>query len=105
MKILKRIFIFTFVFLWLVLEVNASFGQGAYSTMTGIVKGMRTVRTKMWLDVENQKDKVIVNFRVGHKTVYTPQRYPDVGERVKVEYLTQHGVPVAYTVTILQGKK
>jgi hypothetical protein len=46
-----------------------------------------------------------INFRIGHKTVYTPQRYPYSGEKVKVEYLTQRGVPVAYTVTILKGPR
>ena len=50
-------------------------------------------------------DKAVVNFRIGHKTVYIPHRYPNFGERVRVEYLVQRGVPVAFTVNILEGKK
>jgi len=34
-----------------------------------------------------------------------PHRYPNPGEMVKVEYQTQKGVPVAFTVTILEGTK
>jgi hypothetical protein len=51
--------------------------------------------------VESEKDKAIVNFRIGHKTVYIPHRYPSPGERVKVEYLIQRRTPVAFTVNIL----
>ncbi len=72
-----------------------------YSVLTGKVIG---IRARMWLDVESEKDKAIVNFRIGRKTVYQPRRYPFVGERVKVEYLVHRGVPVAYTVTILDSK-
>jgi hypothetical protein len=55
--------------------------------------------------VESEADKAIVNFRIGHKTVYIPHRYPNPGEKVKVEYLIHRGIPVAYTVTILGGSK
>lgn len=102
MKAVKRIFIFTFIALLLMLEVNALVAQERYSTLTGTVIG---IRMRLWLDVQSEKDKAIVNFRIGHKTVYIPQRYPNVGEKVKVEYLTQRGVPIAYTVTILEGSK
>ena len=102
MEALKRIFLFAFVALLLVLEANALVAQGPYSTLTGTVLG---IRAKMWLDVKSEKDEAVVNFRVGRKTVYIPHRYPYVGEKVRVEYLTNRGVPVAYTVTILGSQK
>ena len=99
--IFRKVFILAFVLL-LLLDVSASFAQGTYSALVGTVKG---IRARMWLDVESETDKAIVNFRIGRKTVYVPHRYPVLGEKVKVEYLTQRGVPAAYTVTILEGSK
>ncbi|MDP2968276.1 MAG: hypothetical protein Q8P64_03595, partial [Deltaproteobacteria bacterium] len=66
--------------------------------MVGTVK---SIEAKMVMDVENEKDKALVSFRIGRKTVYTPRRYPIPGEKVKVEYLPHRGNFVAYTVTIL----
>jgi hypothetical protein len=102
MKDFKRILIFVFILAWLLLETNPLIAQGSYSILTGKVTG---IRSRLWLDVESETDKAIVNFRIGHKTVYIPHRYPNPGERVKVEYLVQRGVPVAFTVTILEGEK
>jgi hypothetical protein len=102
MKGFKRTLIFVFILGLLMLEANSLVAQGPYSILTGKVVG---IRTKMWLDVESATDKAIVNFRIGRKTVYVPHRYPNPGERVKVEYLVQKGVPVAFTVTILEGSK
>lgn len=102
MKPLKIILIFTFVTLLLLLDAATFVAQERYSVLVGTVLGMRA---RIWLDVRSEKDKAVVNFRIGHKTVYTPHRYPLVGEKVKVEYLTERGVPVAYTVTILKGSK
>jgi len=98
-KNFRRIIIFTFIGIWLLLQTNVSIAQGSYSTLIGTVKGIHGWR---WLDVESEKDKNIYNFRIGRKTVYTPQRHPNVGEKVKVEYLTHRGIYVAYTVTILE---
>jgi len=102
MRTYKRILIFTFIIALLMLEANVLIAQGPYSILTGKVVG---IRGRLWLDVESEKDKAIVNFRIGHKTVYVPQRYPNPGERVKVEYLVQRGVSVAFTVNILENKK
>jgi hypothetical protein len=55
--------------------------------------------------VESEKDKAIVNFRIGGKTVYNSHRYPNPGEKVKVEYLIRRGTPVVFTVNILEGSK
>ena len=101
MTILRKVLILAFV-AFLLLEASASIAQGPYSTLVGTVKG---IRARLWLDVESETDKAAVNFRIGRKTVYVPHRYPLAGEKVKVEYLTQRGVPVAYTVTILEGSK
>jgi hypothetical protein len=102
MKGFKRTLIFVFILGLLMLEASSLVAQGPYSILTGKVVG---IRTKMWLDWESATDKAIVNFRIGRKTVYVPHRYPNLGERVKVEYLVQKGVPVAFTVTILEGSK
>jgi hypothetical protein len=102
MKHPKSILFFTVIALLLLFEAKALMAQERYSVLVGTVLG---IRARLWLDVQSEKDKVVVNFRIGHKTVYTPQRYPYAGEKVKVEYLTQRGVPVAYTVTILKGIK
>ena len=79
--------------------------QGPYSILTGTVRGIHVHGLKRWLEVEGHEDKTIVNFRIGHNTRYIPHRYPNVGEKVKVEYLTERNVPVAYSVTILEGGK
>ena len=98
----KRIFVLVFIAALLVLEANHLIAQEKFSILNGKVIG---IRARMWLDVESETDKAIVNFRIGRKTVYIPHRYPNPGERVKVEYLVQRGVPVAFTVTILEGSK
>jgi hypothetical protein len=102
MKTFKRIFIFIFIVAFFMLEANALVAQERYSTLIGTVMG---IRMRSWLDVQSEKDKAVVNFRIGRKTIYKPHRYPNVGEKVKVEYLTHRGVPVAYTVTILEGSR
>lgn len=94
--------IFLILLIGIILLSSVSFLQAQpYSIITGKVIG---IRARMWLDVESEKDKAIVNFRIGRKTIYHPRRYPFVGEKVKVEYLVHRGVPVAYTVTILDSK-
>jgi hypothetical protein len=80
MKGFKRILIFVFILAWLMLEANPLVAQGPYSILTGKVTG---IRSRLWLDVESETDKAVVNFRIGHKTVYIPHRYPNPGERVK----------------------
>ena len=102
MKGFRRILIFTIVSLMLLIGASTLVAQERYSVVVGKVLG---IRARLWLDVQSEKDKAVINFRIGHNTVYTPERYPYVGEKVRVEYLTRRGVPVAYTVTILQGKK
>ncbi|MCX8118289.1 MAG: hypothetical protein N3G78_10190 [Desulfobacterota bacterium] len=66
--------------------------------VVGIVKG---IEGRMVMEIENEKDKSLMSFRIGRKTVYSPKRYPVPGERVKVEYMLHRGSLVAYTVTIL----
>ena len=102
MKNFKKIFVFAVVAIWLTLGVSALVAQEPYSTLKGTVVG---VHKRLWLEVESEKDKAIVNFRIGRNTRYTPNRYPNPGEKVKVEYLTHRGTPVAYSVTILEGSK
>ena len=104
MEVSKRIFIFTFVALLLMLEASALVSKEYCSTFTGTVVGVQGVFRK-WLDVKSAKEGVIANFRIGRDTVYTPHRYPYPGEKVKVEYCPIRGVDVAYTVTIFGEPK
>lgn len=102
MRGFKRILVLVFIAALLMLAANHLIAQEKFSILNGKVLG---IRARMWLDVEIETDKAVVNFRIGRKTVYVPHRYPNPGEKVKVEYLTQRGTPVAYTVTILEGSK
>jgi len=102
MKVFKKILIFVFIITLLLLEANHLIAQEKFSILNGKVLA---IRARMWLDVESETDKAVVNFRIGRKTVYTPHRYPYPGEKVKVEYLIHRGTPVAYTVTISEGSK
>jgi hypothetical protein len=101
MRAFKRILILTFIIALIMLEANTLIAQTSFSVLNGKVVGI----SRIWLNVESEKDKAIVNFRIGRKTVYIPHRYPNLGEKVKVEYLTAQGTPVAYTVTILESSK
>jgi len=102
MRGFNRILVFVFVAALLMLEANHLIAQEKFSILNGKVMG---IRARMWLDVESETDKAVVNFRIGRKTVYVPHRYPNPGEKVKVEYLVHRGTPVAYTVTILEASK
>lgn len=102
MRGFKRILVLVFIAAMLMLEASHLIAQEKFSILNGKVIG---IRARMWLDVESETDKAVVNFRVGRKTVYVPHRYPNAGEKVKVEYLVHRGTPVAYTVTILEASK
>ncbi len=102
MRSFKRFLIFAFIISLLAMEANHLIAQEKFSILNGTVMG---IRARMWLDVESEKDKAVVNFRIGHKSVYVPHRYPYPGEKVKMEYLIQRGTPVAFTVSIPEGSK
>jgi len=97
MKGFKRILMFALVTILFLLYSGPSIAQEKL-VMTGIVKN---VERGLMMDVENDKDKSLVSFRIGRKTAYIPRRYPIPGEKVQVEYLPHRGSFVAYTVTIL----
>jgi hypothetical protein len=102
MKVFRSVLSFAFIIALLALEANRLMAREKFSILTGKVIG---IRARLWLDVESEKDKAIFNFRIGRKTVNIPHRYPNPGERVKVEYLIQRGTPAAFTVNILEGSK
>ncbi len=104
MIVSKRIFIFIFMALLLMLDANALVAQEHYSTFVGTTVGIQGPFRK-WLDVKNDREGLIVNFRIGRDTVYIPHRYPYPGEKVKVEYLPIRGVDVAYRVIVLGEHK
>jgi len=97
MKGFKRVLMFTLVAVHFLLYAGPSVAQEKL-VMTGIVKN---VERGLTMDVENEKDKTLISFRIGRKTTYIPKRYPIPGEKVKVEYLPGRGNFVAFTVTIL----
>jgi len=89
---MKRVFFVTLIiFLLLTIEGQAQ----NYSILTGTV----TQISWRWLIIESNDGK-IVPFRVGWKTVYS-DHFPFVGDKVKVEYLIDRGVHVAYSVATL----
>lgn len=100
-KCLLIIGLFLITSLFLMSQVNPLFGEEKYSILNGTVK---KIEGKGWIEVEKEEDASLVRLRIGWKTVYTPHRYPNPGERVKVQYLVQKGTPVAYTVTILEAE-
>lgn len=99
----KKVFVFSVAVSLLLMQSSVLLSQG-YSSLTGVVRGVHVHVFKKWLEVESSGDKAIVEFRIGRKTKYIP-RAPSAGEKVKVQYLTNRGVPVAYSVTILEGAK
>ncbi len=99
MNTFKRVLVFSLVLTILTLDAAVLFSAGKYSTVRGKVVGYRGA-FKRYLEIEKEPNKVIVDFRVGKNTVYSP-RAPSPGERVKVEYLAPEGTPIAYRVTIL----
>ncbi len=93
---MKKVFFVTFIiFLLLTIEGRAE----NYSILTGTV----TQISWRWLVIESG-DGEIVPLRVGWRTVY-PNRIPYVGDKVKVEYLIDRGVHVAYSVATLDSVK
>lgn len=97
MKGFNKILMFVLVTVIFLLYAGPSIAQEKL-VMTGVVK---SVERGLVMDVENEKDKSMVSFRIGRKTNYNPRRYPIPGERVRVEYLPHRGSFVAFTVTIL----
>jgi hypothetical protein len=96
------LFVVVIGMLLIFLESASVMAQEKFSAFSGKVMG---IRMRAWLDVQNQADQAVMNFRIGRKTVYIPRRYPNPGETVKVEYQIQKGVPVAFTVTIEGAKE
>ena len=99
MKLSKIILICTLIFP--IFVAKTLIAQGSYSILIGTVK---EVRSGIWLTVESEKGKTVFNFRIGYKTVYLPSRYPNAGEKVKVEYSKHQDALVAYKVTIVDAE-
>jgi len=86
--------------LLLVLGLEITFAQQT-STFEGSVAAISTgAFARGVITVKGNKGD-IMNFAVGHRTVYVPSRYPGVGERVKITYSVERGQNAAYTVEIL----
>ena len=59
MKHPKSLLFFTVIALLLLFEAKALMAQERYSVLVGTVLG---IRARLWLDVQSEKDKVVVNF-------------------------------------------
>jgi hypothetical protein len=66
-----------------------------YSEFKGAVVSI----DKKLLAVEDSKG-MTMNFAMGRKTQFSPNRRPNVGERVEVDYFMKKGASVAYQVKI-----
>jgi hypothetical protein len=97
----QRIFAIVLVALWFTLGANGLVAQEHFPTLTGTVVGIEGGARK-WLEVKSDTDGVTVNFRIGRNTVYVPQKYPDIGEKVRILYVVDKGVNVATKVLIFK---
>jgi hypothetical protein len=73
------------------------------STFKGSVAGITTGAFARGMITVKGDNGEVMNFAVGHRTVYVPSRYPGVGERVKITYSLQRGQNAAYQVEILSA--
>ena len=89
------------VVLALALEACPLVAQEHFPTLTGTVVAIEGGARK-WLEVKNETDGETVNFRIGRNTVYVPQRYPNIGEKVRILYYTEKGVNIATKVLIFK---
>lgn len=79
--------------LLLLSALSGEFGcrRGAVVTQANgfeYVEGTFTRRIKKVIAVDSDSGQTL-NFRVGRKTVFTPNEWPSIGDRLKVKYHTQ----------------
>ncbi len=85
--------------LGLTLEAYPLVAQEHFPTLTGTVVAIEGGARK-WLEVKSDSDGEVVNFRIGRNTTYVPQRFPSIGEKVRILYFTDKGVNIATKVLI-----
>ena len=100
----RRIYILIVIALWLALEAHALAAQEHFLTLTGTVVAIQG-GVRKWLEIKGETDEAVVSFRIGKNTVYVPRRYPDIGEKVRVMYITEKGVHVATKVLIFNKEE
>ena len=98
----QRILVILLIGLALLLGANALVAQEHFPTLTGTVVAIEGGARK-WLEVKSDSDGAVVNFRIGRKTTYVPQRYPSIGEKVRILYMTEKGVNIATKVLIFSN--
>ena len=98
----RRILVVLLFALGLVLGTDALVAQEHFPTLTGTVVAIEGGARK-WLEVKSDTDETVVNFRIGRNTVYVPQRYPNIGEKVRILYITDKGVNIATKVLIFSN--
>jgi len=97
----QKIFLIVLMVLCFALVANGLVAQEHFPTLTGTVVGIEGGARK-WLEVKSETDGETVNFRIGRNTTYVPQRYPNVGEKVRILYFVEKGVNVASKVLIFK---
>jgi hypothetical protein len=100
----RRLIIIVCVVLGLALEVCPLVAQEHFPTLTGTVVAIEGGARK-WLEVKSDTDGEMVNFRIGRNTVYVPQRFPSIGEKVRILYFTDKGVNIATKVLIFNKEQ
>jgi hypothetical protein len=78
--------------------------QEHFPTLTGTVVAIEGGARK-WLEVKSDTDETTVSFRIGRNTVYVPQRFPGIGEKVRILYFTDKGVNIATKVLIFNKEQ
>ncbi len=99
-----RLMMIACVALGLALEACPSVAQEHFPTLTGTVVAIEGGARK-WLEVKNDTDGEVVNFRIGRNTTYVPQRFPAIGEKVRILYFTEKGVNIATKVLIFSKEQ
>ncbi len=92
------------VVLGLAVEACPLVAQEHFPTLTGTVVAIEGGARK-WLEVKNDTDGEVVKFRIGRNTTYVPQRFPGIGEKVRILYFTDKGVNIATKVLIFNKEQ
>jgi len=96
----EKMILFTLIWMVLIFTGLGNSQAQQYFNMTGKVISLY----RGTIIVQGDKGETM-NFAVGRRTIYIPNRLPGVGERVKMGYYFQRGRNVAYQVEILPSAR
>jgi hypothetical protein len=75
-------------------------GEGTAETGTNVLYGQVISMQRGSITIQSFTDGKAYTLYVGHRTYYSPNRYPSVGEKVKVFYINDRGYMKATQVQI-----